>query len=145
MPKCCELLSSARTACRSPLCRRQTGECEPRGCLFPIAPNCPPNLSPPNRKGVDMRKLAIAMAWVAALVIAAILAWNAEATTLTSAAAFHSETNHSLVEKAGCWLPGLPGECEIGQQKVCDRFHKRGCRCEPCPGWYPWRGSKPAH
>ena len=92
-----------------------------------------------------MPKLAIAMAGVAALVPAAILAWNAEATTLTSAAAFHSETNHSLVEKAGCWLPGLPGECEIGQQKVCDRFHKKGCRCEPCPGWYPWRGSKPAH
>ena len=81
-----------------------------------------------------MRKLAIAITGVAALVLAAILAWNAEATTLTSAAAFHSETNRSLVEKAGCWLPGLPGECEIGQQKVCDRFHKRGCRC----GALPW-------
>jgi hypothetical protein len=29
-------------------------------------------------------------------------------------------------QKAGCWLPGLPGEGELGQQKVCDCFHKKG-------------------
>ena len=89
--------------------------------------------------GVDMRKLAIAITGAVALLLAGVLAWNAEATTLTSVATAHPATNFSLVEKAGCWLPGLPGECELGQQKVCDRFHKKGCKCAPCPGWYPWR------
>ena len=64
-----------------------------------------------------MRKLAIGIAGATALMFAGILAWNAEATTLTSAATIHTETNDSLVEKAGCWLPGFPGECEIGQQR----------------------------
>ena len=85
-----------------------------------------------------MRKLAIGITGAVALLLAGILAWNAEATT-TSAATTYPATNFSLVEKAGCWLPGLPGECELGQQKVCDRFHKKGCKCAPCPGWYPWR------
>jgi hypothetical protein len=64
-----------------------------------------------------MRKLAIVITGAVALMLAGILAWNAEATTLTSAATVHPATHSSLVEKAGCWLPGLPGECEIGQQK----------------------------
>src|SRR6476646_5424907 len=84
-----------------------------------------------------MRKLAIVTVGTAALVLSGILAWTADATTLTSAAAVHPEANSSLVGKAGCWLPGLPGECEIGQQKVCNRFGNR-CHCAPCPGWYPW-------
>jgi len=91
-----------------------------------------------------MRKLAIVITGAVALMLAGILAWNAEATTLTSAATVHRATNSSLVEKAGCWLPGWPGECEIGQQKVCNRFGNR-CHCAPCPGWYPWRENKPAH
>ena len=90
-----------------------------------------------------MRKLAIGITGIAALLLAGILAWSAEATTLTSAATVHPATNSSLVEKAGCWLPESVGECEIGQQKVCNRFGNR-CHCAPCPGWYPWRGYKPA-
>jgi hypothetical protein len=92
-----------------------------------------------------MRKLAIGIAGAAVLLLAGALAWNAEATTLTSATTAYPATSFSLAEKAGCWLPGLPGECELGQQKVCDRFHKRGCHCVPCPGWYPWRQNTPAH
>ena len=92
-----------------------------------------------------MRKLALGITAAVVLLLAGILAWNAEATTLTSAATAHPAANFSLAEKAGCWLPGLPGECELGQQKVCDRFHKRGCHCVPCPGWYPWRQNNPAH
>jgi hypothetical protein len=92
-----------------------------------------------------MRKRVIGLTGTAALLLAGILGWSAEATTLTGAATVHPATNYSLVEKAGCWLPGLPGECEIGQQKVCDRFHNKACRCAPCQGWYPWRNYKPAH
>ena len=93
-----------------------------------------------------MRKLVIGITGTLALMLAGIFAWNAEAMTLNNAATGHRAANYSLVEEAGCWLPGLPGECELGQQKVCDRFHKRGCKCAPCPGWYPWRQyNKPAH
>src|SRR6476659_10241257 len=53
-----------------------------------------------------MRKLAIVTVATAALVLSGILAWTADATTLTSAAAVHPEANSSLVGKAGCWLPG---------------------------------------
>ena len=73
-----------------------------------------------------MRKSVIGIAGTLALMLAGILAWDADATTLTNAAAGQRLANHSLVEKAGCWLPGLPGECELGQQKVCDCFHKKG-------------------
>jgi hypothetical protein len=86
-----------------------------------------------------MRKLAIGISGILALLLAGILAWNAEATALTSAVTISTQTNHSSVENVGCWLPGLPGECEIGQHKVCDRFHNKPCHCAPCPGWYPWR------
>jgi hypothetical protein len=84
-----------------------------------------------------MRKLVIGIAAAAALLMVGAIAWNAEATTLTSSTTAHPGTNYSLVEKAGCWLPGLPGGCDIGQQQVCDR-HGR-CKCAACPGWYPWR------
>jgi hypothetical protein len=91
-----------------------------------------------------MRKLTIGIAGTAALMLAGFLTWNAEATPLTGVTAVPSGMNHSLVEKAACWLPGLPGDCEIGQQRVCSpRGHR--CRCAPCPGWYPWREYKPAH
>ena len=84
-----------------------------------------------------MRKLAIGITGAVALLLAGILAWNAEATTLTTATAAHAGTNYSLVEKAGCWLPGLPGECDIGMTHMCDRHGH--CKCVPCDGWYPWR------
>lgn len=97
------------------------------------------------KKGVDMRQLAKRIAFASALLLAGAWAWNAEATTLSGAAIAQPETNYSLIEKASCWLPGLPGECEIGQHRLCDRFHNKACKCAPCPGWYPWRQYKPAH
>ena len=47
-----------------------------------------------------MRKLAIGITGAVALLLAGILAWNAEATTLTSVATAHPATNFSLVEKS---------------------------------------------
>jgi hypothetical protein len=91
-----------------------------------------------------MRKLTIGIAGTAVLMLAGILAWNAEATPLTGATTVPAAPNQSLVQKAGCWLPGLPGECDIGQQRVCSARNHR-CRCVPCSGWYPWRDYKPAH
>jgi hypothetical protein len=88
-----------------------------------------------------MRKLAIGIAAAVALMLAGILAWNAEATPLTGATTVPPATSHSLVEKAGCWLPG---ECDVGKHRVCDRFSHH-CKCTPCPGWYPWREYKPGH
>ena len=91
-----------------------------------------------------MRKPVIGISAAIALLLAGILAWNAEATPLAGLTAAHPATNHSLVEKAGCWLPGLPGECDIGEHRVCDRFSHH-CKCIACGGWYPWRDYKPAH
>ena len=88
-----------------------------------------------------MRKFAFVIAGVVTLMLVGFADWNAEATTLI----VHAEPSYSLAQKAGCWLPGLPGECELGQQKVCDRFHNIHCKCVPCAGWYPWRQSKAAH
>ena len=65
--------------------------------------------SPPawllNRRGFDMRKLAIGITgrqrlWSGA----SFLAWNADATTLTGATTARPGADHSLAEKAGCWL-----------------------------------------
>jgi hypothetical protein len=39
--------------------------------------------------------------------------------------AVRPQPNYSLVERAGCWLPGLPGGCDIGESRVCDRYGKR--------------------
>ena len=88
-----------------------------------------------------MRKFAFVVAAVIPLMLVGFADWNAQATTLIVPA----QPNYSLAQKAGCRLPGLPGECEIGQQKVCDRFHNTRCKCVPCAGWYPWRHSKTAH
>jgi hypothetical protein len=90
-----------------------------------------------------MRKTVMGITGTLTLLLAGLLAWNAEASSLTSSTTARPGANYSLVEKAGCWLPGLPGECEIGQQRMCDRHGH--CKCAPCPGWYPWRESKPAH
>jgi hypothetical protein len=90
-----------------------------------------------------MRKLVIGITAATALLMVGAIAWNAEASSLTSSTTALHRTNYSLVEKAGCWLPGLPGECEIGQQQVCDRHGH--CKCALCSGWYPWREYKPAH
>jgi hypothetical protein len=125
------------------------GPAEPSKAMFQLPPQSLGNLSVlrplHEKKGVDMRKLATRIAFASALLLAGAWAWNAEATTLSGAAIAQPETNYALIEKTGCWLPGLPGECEIGQHRLCDRFHNKACKCAPCPGWYPWRQYKPAH
>jgi hypothetical protein len=74
-----------------------------------------------------MRKLLIGVAGAVGLLLATMLAWNAEATPLTSAT-FHETTNYSLVEKTGCKRSGI---CPKGQ-------HMRkgeciSCTLPPCP------------
>jgi hypothetical protein len=61
-----------------------------------------------------MRKFAFVVAAVIPLMLVGFADWNAQATTLIVPA----QPNYSLAQKAGCWLPGLPGECEIGQQTL---------------------------
>ena len=88
-----------------------------------------------------MRKLVIiGVTGTLALLLAGL---NVEASSLTSSMTARPEANYSLAEKAGCWLPGLPGECDIGMAHMCDRHGH--CKCVPCDGWYPWREHKPAH
>jgi hypothetical protein len=89
-----------------------------------------------------MRKAIFWITGAMGLVLAGFLGWNAEATTLSGSVTTHPGTSHVLVLKAGCWLPGLPGECELAQRKVCDRHGH--CKCVPCSGWYPWRTYQPA-
>jgi hypothetical protein len=84
-----------------------------------------------------MRKFAIGITGAVTLMLVGSASQNTEAMTL----AVRPQPNYSLVERAGCWLPGLPGGCDIGESRVCDRYGKR-CRCKPCPGWYPWRQYK---
>ena len=81
-----------------------------------------------------MRKLSVGITAAVLLLLAGIFAWNAEATTLSGTVTVHPTTNLSLVQKAGCWLPG---NCNIGQTQICDRRGR--CKCKPCPRWYPWR------
>jgi hypothetical protein len=87
-----------------------------------------------------MPNLAIGITLALALMIAGVLAWNAEATTLTSATTAHTTTSYSLLERTGCWLPG---NCDVGQYRACDRRGR--CKCLQCSGWYPWRANKPVH
>ena len=55
-----------------------------------------------------MRKFAFVVAAVIPLMLVGFADWNAQATTLIVPA----QPNYSLAQKASCWLPGLPGECE---------------------------------
>jgi hypothetical protein len=55
-----------------------------------------------------MRKFAFVVAGVVTLMLVGFAGWNAEATILI----VHPEPNYSLAQNAGCWLPGLPSECD---------------------------------
>jgi hypothetical protein len=48
-----------------------------------------------------MRKLMLGIAGTLALLVAGILAWNADATTLTSPQPFTLKTNYALGRKSG--------------------------------------------
>ena len=65
-----------------------------------------------------MHKLVFVIAATVALLLTGFLQWNAKATPMTAAATAHPKTNASLVERAGCWLPG---NCTVGQYQLCDR------------------------
>ena len=60
-----------------------------------------------------MRKLVIEVTGAVALLLAGILAWNAEATPLTGATTVRLGTKYSLVEKAGC---SEADQCPMGQE-----------------------------
>jgi hypothetical protein len=85
-----------------------------------------------------MHKLVFVIAATVALLLTGFLQWNAKATPMTAVATAHPKTNASLVERAGCWVPG---NCTVGQYQLCDRRGR--CKCTNCPGWYPWRQYKP--
>jgi len=74
-----------------------------------------------------MIKLAIAIA-----AFTLVLTEHAEATAM----AVKPDTNASLIEKTGCWLPF---QCAFGRDRVC--YWHGHCQCVPCSrrSWLPWR------
>jgi hypothetical protein len=82
-----------------------------------------------------MRKVAIAVAAVMALLVGGALAWTAQATPLVGTP---PAKNYSPVEKVACGGPGP--RCPWGSRWACGPYG--GCGCVPCGGgyWYrPWR------
>jgi hypothetical protein len=77
-----------------------------------------------------MRKLAIGITGAVALLLAGILAWNAQATPLIGSTTLRSAASHSLVEKAACVHQGPLSRCPLGQHWNCG---PQGCGCVPCP------------
>jgi len=80
-----------------------------------------------------MRKLLIGVAGATALLVAGMLAWNAEA--LTGATTSHPRTNFSLIERTAC--RGVGGTCQMGQHKF--KGECVPCKlpptCNGCPCW----------
>ena len=62
-----------------------------------------------------MRKVIMGITGAVVLLFAGILAWNAEATALAGTISVQAGTNYSLVQKAGCRLPGF---CPRGEDLV---------------------------
>ena len=71
-----------------------------------------------------MRKLTFALIAMGALMLAGLLAWNAEATTLTGTVGQPPATHYSPVEKIGC---GGVGRCGYGFHYVCGDYGRCGC------------------
>ena len=78
-----------------------------------------------------MPKWTFALIAIGALMLAGLLTWNAEATTLTGAAGQPPATNYSPVEKVGC---GGVGRCGWGYHWVCGPYGR--CGCVSCGGPY---------
>jgi hypothetical protein len=74
-----------------------------------------------------MRKVAIAFAATSALLVAGVLAWNAQAAPFAVTA---PATNYSPIERVGC---GGPGRCPWGRTWVCGPYGR--CGCAPCGGY----------
>ena len=79
-----------------------------------------------------MTKLACALTATAAMLLAGLLTWKAEATTLTVAIRpLAMAKSYSPFQKAGCLLAGR--YCGVGSHFVCG-YHRerRRCHCVPC-------------
>lgn len=80
-----------------------------------------------------MTRLAPALTATAAALLAGLLTWKAEATTLTGAVSPSGATNYSLIQKTGCLLDGR--YCRVGFHWVCGlppNPERRRCHCVPC-------------
>jgi hypothetical protein len=80
-----------------------------------------------------MSKRAIVMTAGVAILFAGLLAWNAEATTVTGVVTLGAKAYSPIVNEVGCRLNGpLVGAngCRRGTHQVCKK--KTGCVCAPC-------------
>jgi hypothetical protein len=78
-----------------------------------------------------MRKLMFALTAMGALMLAGLLTWSAEATTLAGTVGQPPATNYSPVEKVGC---GGAGRCPYGLHWACGPYGR--CACIACGGPY---------
>jgi hypothetical protein len=76
-----------------------------------------------------MRKLMIALAATAAILIAGTLAWKAEAAIWGAATIGTAAQIVKPGEPAACFGPG--GRCRWGRHWVCGPYGRR-CWCAPC-------------
>jgi hypothetical protein len=76
-----------------------------------------------------MRKLMIALAATAAILIAGTLAWKAEAAIWGAATIGTAAHIVKPGEPAACFGPG--GRCRWGRHWVCGPYGRR-CWCAPC-------------
>jgi len=76
-----------------------------------------------------MRKLMIALAATAAILIAGTLAWKAEAAIWGAATIGAAAHIVKPGEPAACFGPG--GRCRWGRHWVCGPYGRR-CWCAPC-------------
>ena len=88
--------------------------------------------------------LAIGITGVVALLLAGILAWNAEATTLTSAATAHPATNFSLVEKARRLATGTTGRVRVRAAEGLRPLSQKRLQMRSLPRLVPM-AIKPSH
>jgi hypothetical protein len=80
-----------------------------------------------------MRKLVIVLTATVAMLFAGLLAWNAEATTVTGPVAVGAKTHSPIVEETGCRRNGPAvgaNGCLRGTHQICKK--NQGCWCAPC-------------
>jgi hypothetical protein len=83
-----------------------------------------------------MTRLLLVLSMTAAVTIAGLLMWRAEATPLTGALGTHAVTGgYSAVQKAGCMFG--THRCPAGTKWVCSKFSgptgpSKKCFCRAC-------------
>jgi hypothetical protein len=80
-----------------------------------------------------MRKLAIVLTATLAMLFAGLLAWHAEATTVTGAVTIGAKMYSPIIEETGCRsnAPAVGANgCVRGTHQVCKK--KTGCLCVAC-------------